>query len=179
MLAGHILRAGESPRCKSLIARGTSQCGSQGAPIFCVSGAHGSQLEHLVVHCVTLGGWGLGKGRGSPGGLSYGAPSCRRCLETRQGVANCCRYGYDGHSTPGSPAGHRQVVARGSCGVAAVAVEMMIVPQRPLCAGHHQGRRGPTRMRGVGESVGEERWPRHRSRHRPRRSHRRGNLQLV
>ena len=42
---------------------------------------------------------GLGKGRGSTEGLCplHGAPSCRQCLETRQGVANYCRYGHEGH----------------------------------------------------------------------------------
>ena len=56
----------------------------------------------------------LGKGRGSTGSLypTHGAPSCWRCLEQRQGVASCCKYGHEGHPRVGAPRGRGLYVSR-------------------------------------------------------------------
>ena len=42
----------------------------------------------------------------------HGAPACRRFVEQRQGVANCRRYGHEGHPRVGAPCGRGQYVSR-------------------------------------------------------------------
>ena len=39
------------------------------------------------------------------------APLCRRCLEQRQGVANCCTFGHKGHPLAGAPHGRGQYLS--------------------------------------------------------------------
>ena len=57
---------------------------------------------------------GLGKGSGSTGGFcpTQSVPSCQQCRETRQGMANCCRYGHEGHPQIGAPRGRGQYASR-------------------------------------------------------------------
>ena len=73
--------------------------------------------QPAAVHGVLSSQRGLGKGRGSTGGLCpmHGAPSCERCRATGQGVASCCRNGHIGHSRGrGAPTGRGSCVTRPS-----------------------------------------------------------------
>ena len=83
---------------------------------------------------------GLGKGHGSTGGLcpTHGAPSCKRCRATGQGVANCCHYGHTGHPRA---AGHQRAGYCMSCNRACGGCRRRSGSPRPeacvaRCSGH-------------------------------------------
>ena len=94
-------RAQRRPRCPP--ARPAEQSASSGA------------AQPAAAQGVLSSRRGLGKGRGSTGGLcpTHGAPSCGRCRATGQGVANCCRYGHAGDpKATGAPIGRGSYVTR-------------------------------------------------------------------
>ena len=89
------------PRCPP--ARPVEQSASSGA------------AQPVAAQGVLSSRRGLGKGRGSTGGLcpTHGVPSCERCRATGQGVANCCWYGRAGHPmATGAPTGWGSYITR-------------------------------------------------------------------
>ena len=81
-------------------------------------------------HCAV---WGK-DGVLSSGGLYplHGAPSCRRCLEMRQGLANCCQCGHEGHpQLHGAPLGCCQHVSRPELRKAVTGCHKLTESQQP------------------------------------------------
>ena len=98
-------------------------------PATCDDGGPAERAHPAMVASSTCG---LDKGRGSTGSPCpvHGAPSCRRCLEQWQGVADCCRYGHEGYPRVGAPYSRGQYVSR--VGMRKVAQTDRVAPARGM-----------------------------------------------